>query len=431
MALEFSHGAIQWLTSDALNSTKVISGLGFTPKAIRFYWVGVQSNSPTNTVTQAVSGRRGIGFAVSATSRRCVGTYSLDNGASSDCGSVAADNSVVITVDGNGTVDGRLDISSFDTDGFTLIVDDVVPANLTIFYEVWGGSDIEVAVVGDAPEPAATGTVNYTVNGFTSNGANQVVMFAGVQSTAALNTGQANDSGLHFGYATSTNGSNNITICGNSDDASGTMDTDGYLSNSDCTSMIIVAGGNVNAAATLSAWGTNLFTLNWRLRATTNRRNIFMAIKGGSWYADISSINPANVINTTSDLIVKPSFIIKGISYFTRNRTSDTGRTTTVNDIMCMGTATSPTDRRSMGYLDENGTANSEIDLVLQYDSVLSVPSATGTVQSEYDINSISGNNSQLIVEVVSPNVVVSYGYLTFGSQWQPRTVSVGHPFMI
>ena len=34
MAALFRFGSIQWLTSDALNSTKVISGLGFPPRAM-------------------------------------------------------------------------------------------------------------------------------------------------------------------------------------------------------------------------------------------------------------------------------------------------------------------------------------------------------------------------------------------------------------
>ena len=154
--------------------------------------------------------------AVSAASRRAVGTFAEDNNnAASNDGSVAADNSVCITVDGAGTVDGRLDINSFDADGFTLIVDDVTPANITVFYEAWGGTDITAAVVGDIAEPAATGTQNYTVSGFTSDGLNQCVMFAGVQSVSALNTGQGQDSGLCVGFATSTSTTNNVVVVGN------------------------------------------------------------------------------------------------------------------------------------------------------------------------------------------------------------------------
>jgi hypothetical protein len=430
MALEFTHGAIQWLTTDILNSTKVISGFGFAPKALRFYWFGIQSNSPTNDASQALDSRRGVGFAVSAASRRCVGSYSQDAALDSNTGVVAADNSVCITVDGNGTVDGRLDISSFDPDGFTLIVDDVVPANITVFYEAWGGDDITVAEIGDIAEPAATGVQNYTVNGFTSDGRDQVVMFAGVQSTAALNTGQVQDSGMCVGFASSTSTTNNITICGNSDDASATMDTDGYIRQGECLSMIVIAGGNPNARATLSAWGTNQFTLNWLARATTNRRYIFLAIKGGGWNAGAVTI-AGNTLNSTVNIGSQP-FVPNGISMFTRNTAQSTVAVSTVNDLISMGTASSTTSRNSGGGLDENGTAAAEIDLVVQYDSVLSVPSAAGAVQAEYDINSFSINNIQIITDVAGGVATTFLGYLAFGTKiYSPRISSIGHPFII
>ena len=431
MALEFRHGAIQWLTTDALNATKVISGFGFEPKALRFYWFGIQSNSPTNFASQALSSRRGVGFAVSAASRRCVGSFSQDATADSATATVASDNSVCITLDGVGTVDGRLDISSFDPDGFTLIVDDVVPANITVFYEAWGGSDITVAEVGDITEPAATGVVNYTVNGFTSDGLNQVVMFAGVQSTAVLNTGFDGDSGMCVGFASATGAANNITICGNSDDESMTMDTDGYMRQGECLSMIVIAGGNPNARATLSAWDTDLFTLNWLARATTGRRNIFLAIKGGSWDAGAVTI-AGNTLNSTVNVGSQQlPFVPNGISMFTRNLAQSAAATATVNDIICMGTAISTTSRNSGGVLDENGTTVAEIDLVLQYSSVLSVPSAAGAVQAAYDINSFSLNNVQIITDVAGGVAATFLGYLTFGTKKLPRISSIGHPFII
>ena len=155
MAFGFSEGAIQWLTSDALNATKVVTGLGFQPKAIRFYWMGLQS--ATDAGSAVISERRGIGFCSNATTRRSVGTFSADNSAAADCGSVAANDCVCITVNGTGAIDGKLDISSMDPDGFTLIVDDVTPANITIFYEAWGLDDIQQVTIGDIAEPPATG----------------------------------------------------------------------------------------------------------------------------------------------------------------------------------------------------------------------------------------------------------------------------------
>ena len=429
MPLNFAHGSVQWLTTDVLNATKVVTGLGFTPKALRFYWVGLQSNSPTNAVSGAVNERRGVGFAVSAASRRCVGTFAEDNNnnASID-GSVAADNSVCITVDGAGTVDGRLDINSFDTNGFTLIVDDVTPANITVFYEAWGGTDISVAVVGDIAEPAATGTQNYTVAGFTSDGLNQCVMFAGVQSVSALNTGEGQDSGLCVGFATSTSTTNNVVVVGNADDNSAQGDTDGYCRQGECLAQIVIAGGNPNARASLSAWGTNQFTLNWAERATTNRRNIFLAIKGGRWQASSYTIN-GNTLSATATVSDLP-FYLAGISLIGRMTAQNASDTSTAQDRIGFGSGLSTTSRNSAGIIDGNNQDPSEIGTIIRYDSVLSFPTSAGAVQATYDINAFTINSFQIIVDTAGGVASEFQGYLAFGSQPLFPT-GIGHPFII
>jgi hypothetical protein len=431
MALNFAHGSVQWLTTDALNDTKVVTGLGFTPKALRFYWVGLQSNSPTNAVSGVVTERRGVGFAVSNASRRSVGTFSLDgdNGGAM-CASVAMNTCVCVTVSQAGAVDGQLDISSFDTDGFTLIVDDVTPANITVFYEAWGGTDITAAVVGDIAEPAATGTQNYTVTGFTSDGRNQCVMFAGVQSVNALNTGQDQDSGLCVGFATSTSSTNNVVVVGNSDDGSDATDTDGYCRQGECLAQIVIAGGNPNARATLSAWGTDLFTLNWTNRATTNRRNIFLAIKGGSWQASSYTI-AGNTLNSTTTVSELPFFPLRGISLIGRMTAQDTAGTSTAQDRIGFGSGLSTASRNSAGVLDNNNADPTEIGTIVQYNSVLSYPTAAGAVTATYDINAFNLNGFQTIVDTAGGVASEFHGYLAFGDTMYPRIQSVGHPFII
>jgi hypothetical protein len=424
MALEFGHGSVQWLTTDALNATITVSSLTFQPKALRFYWVGLQS--ATNASSQIVSERRGVGFAVSTTERRCVGTTSTDASASSNTGSVAGNTEVVITVTDAGAIDGRLDITSFTSTGFVLTVDDVTPANITVFWEAWGGDDITVATVGDIAEPAATGTQNYTVTGFTEDGTDQVVMFAGIQSTAAVGTGLGADSGLQVGFTTNTG---DVVVVGNSDDASATMDTDGFCISGRCLSMIVIGGGNVNSQATRTAWGTNRFTLNWNVRATTNRRNIFLAIKGGYWSAGSYTIqgNTLNSTATVSNLWFAPL----GVSLIGRMTATQTGTTSTANDRIGFGSGSSTTSRQSAGVLDENATGDSEIDLIIQYDSVLSFPSVTGTVQASYDINNINAAGFQIIVDTAGGVANEFQGYLTFGTKRLPRISSIGHPFII
>ena len=427
MAFGYAQGAIQWLTSDALNATKVITSLGFRPKALRFYWMGHQS--ATDSFTQTVSERRGIGFCVDASTRRAVGTFSADNVADSDCGSVAADNCVCITVDGAGAVDGRLDISSIDTDGFTLIVDDVTPANLTVFYEAWGLDDIQQVTIGDIAEPAATGTQNYTANGFNARGDNQCVMLAGVQSTAALNTGQVNDSGLCVGAATGTATAQNIVVVGNSDDGSATMDTDSYARAGECLAMIVVAGGNPNARAVLSAFNGDSFTLNWTNRGPTNRRFIYMAIKGGGWQAGSYTIRQDS--GRTAAVTGLP-FILKGVSFMGSMKTQSAAGVATTQDRIGLGSAAGLTTRQSMGVLDEDGTASSEIDLAISYDSISSYPSTTGTEQARQDMDVFGYNNFQVIVEIDAGGPENEWmGYLAFGATKLPMQGTIGHPFII
>jgi hypothetical protein len=427
MALSFSAGTVQWLTTDALSSTKVVTGLGFQPKAMRFYWVGLQSNQPTNAASAAVSERRGVGFAVGVADRRAVGTFSADNAAVADCGSVAVNDCICVTVDGAGTIDGKLDLSSFDANGFTLIVDDVTPANLTVFWEAWGGTDITVARVGDIAEPGGTGTQTYTVTGF-ANERNQCVMFAGVQSTAAVGTGQAQDSGLHVGFATGTGTRFQVTLCGNSDDGSDPMDTDGYIRGGECISMITVAGGNPSARAVLNGFGANSFSLNWAERATSNRRSIFLAIKGGAWEAGGTTI-AGNTLNST--VTIPLPFQVKGISMITRNSAQSASDTSAVNDIICLGSAVSTTSRVSAGVFDEDAVGTSEINTTVQYNSVLSVPSGAGGVTAAYDINSLQYNSVQIITDTAGGVASTYLGYLAFGDTPYPRNLSVGHPHII
>lgn len=427
MAMGFAQGAIQWLTTDVLNATKVVSGLGFAPKAIRFYWMGLQS--ATDAFSQTVSERRGIGFCADASTRRAVGTFSADNSAAADCGSVAANDCVCITVNGAGTVDGKLDISTIDADGFTLIVDDVTPANLTIFYEAWGLDSIQTVTIGDIAEPAATGTQNYTANSFNSRGDNQIVMFAGVQSTAALNTGQAQDSGLCIGAASSTATANQIVVVGNSDDGSDPMDTDSYARATECLAMIVVAGGNPDARAVLSAFGTDTFTLNWTARATTNRRYIYMAIKGGGWQVGSYTIRQDS--GRTAAVTGLP-FILKGISFMGSMKTQSAAGTATVQDRIGLGTCSSLTNRRAMGVLDEDAVATSEIDLAISYDSISSYPSTTGTEQARQDIDVFGYNNFQVIVEIDAGGPENEWmGYVAFGDAKLPMQGTIGHPFII
>jgi len=424
VSLEFAHGAIQWLSADGVSTTYTISGLSFQPKAIRFYWVGLQSAS--DAASEAVDERRGVGFAVSTSSRRAIGTFSQDTASTSNCGAAARNDCCVCTTNGAGASDGRLDLNAINSDGFQMIVDEAAPANITVFWEAWGGSDISVAVIGDIDEPAATGNQDYTVTGFVAGATDQVVMFAGCQSTAALNTDAATDSGLCVGFASSGSASDNVVIAGNSDDASAAMDTDLYGLSGECLAQIVVAGGNPNARAQLTQFNTDGFRLNWIARGLTNRRSVFLAIKGGQWRAGEFTINLGTVGNTAT--VSGLPFAPKGVSIISAGVAESTAGTSSTNDRMLFGSGSSTSSRRAMGILDENATASSacEIDTCIEYDAVMASPSTAGALLAAVDIDAVNSDGMRFIVDVAvtgTPWV----GYLMFGDA--PLEFGIGDPW--
>jgi hypothetical protein len=433
--VQFAHGRIQSLTTDLLNTLYDVV-TNFEPKAIRLYWVGLQSTA-TAANSQAVAERRGVGFIANnggVLTRSCVGTFSADNSGNADCGSIWSNTSCVITVSGAGAKDGAIDIDSVDALGFTLILDDVLPANITVFYEAWGGDEITNITIGAIAEPAAIGNQTYTATGFTPSTSgftpDRCIMLAGVQTVNATDVGQAQDSGLHVGFVGSgfsTALPDQFTVCGNSDDGSATMDTDGYNQSGQCLSMITIAGGNPNAIAGIVSYGTDTFTLDWSLRATTNRRSIYMAIKGGQWRAGSLLIN-GNTLSSTATISGLP-FNVKGISLLGAMKPESTANTSTAQDRIGFGSGTSTTVRNSAAVLDENGTANSEINLSLYTTQVLVYPSTAGGLQTAYDINAIGANQVQLITDTAGGVALEQIGYLVFGDK-KVTAGTIGHPFI-
>ncbi len=412
MALSFSHGAIQWQSADAATTVYTVSGLSFQPVALRFYWVGI--GSATDAADTGSHARRGIGFATSTSDRRCVGSQDQDAAASMVLTTGYRTDCVAMTLTSTPAADGLLDLNSITSDGFTLIVDDASPANITVFWEAWGGSDITVAVTGEILEPAAAGNQDYTVTGFTSGGTDQVVMFAGCQATAAANTAARNDCGLCIGSATSGDSAQNVVQADNNDDASNTVDAQTYARSGECVAMIPVGGNTtITARAQLTQFGTDNFRLNWSGRQVTNRKYIFLAIKGGAWRTGSLTID-ANTLNATSTVSGLP-FTPIGLSVSTAVNVENTAGTAEDFGIMFMGTGSSPSSRRAMSSLFLHGNTTSEVNLAVEYDQLL-----TDTTLGVFtiDINAMNADGFQLITdqEVAGEPDTMWIGYLTFGS---------------
>lgn len=410
MPLQFAHGAVQWLAADAATTNYVVTGVGFQPKAMRFYWMGL--GSAADTASQTTHSRRGVGFATSTSDRRCVGSQDQDAAPAMVCTSGFREDCVAMTLTSTPAADGLLDITAFGTDGFTLTVDDQAPVNITVFWEAWGGSAITNAVTGVMPEPAATGPQEYTT-GFRPD----IVMTAGVQTTSAAPAATRNDSGLSAGFGFTPGGLNAVFVVGNSDDGSGNADTDSEMVTSsllDLHGMITTAGGVANAFATADSRSSTSFTLNWGFRAVTNRRNIYMAIAGGQWSITQLTINATSIGNTAS--VSNLSFVPIGLCV----QGLMTSAIRTTEDRMSFGTASSPTSRRAQGHWSENGTGSAEIDLAIEYDQVLVFPSNAGGVLTALDVDLMTSTGYRLIVDVAGGSTADRVNVVAFGNPRKP-----------
>jgi len=406
MALEFAHGAIQWLAADAATTVYTVSGLSFQPKALRFYWQGLGSAVDANS--QTIHSRRGIGFAASTSDRRCVATQDQDAVGTSVCTSGVFDDAVVSTVTSTPARDGALDINSITSDGFTLIVDDQGPVDLTVFWEAWGGGEITAAETGRIQEPAAVG--NQVIAGTFKP---DVLMLAGVQvvgTGATIVTREA--SGLSLGFSAP----NTIVVSGNADDGSPSADTDGFCFSTRVHAMMAPAGGNPTGLAGVIAFNPTGFTLNWNPVGVTDRNLIYLVIAGGQWAAGAYTIDGASAGATAT--VAGLPFAPIGLSLIGRMTVEQTigPPVSTANDRISLGSGSSPSSRRTMGHLSEDGPTTIEIDLTVQYDQILAFPSTAGGLQSAYDLDAMLPDGFRVIVDTAGGVANEWQGYLTFGS---------------
>lgn len=412
MAFGFAHGAIQWLAADPVTTVYTVSGLSFQPKALRFYWMGL--GSATDTASETVHSRRGMGFAISTSSRRCVGTQDQDAAGTMVCTTGYRDDCVAMTLTSTPLADGLLDLNSITSDGFTLIVDLSTPVDLTVFWEAWGGSDISVAALVDITEPASTGNVDYTVTGFSSTDSDdQVVFFAGVQETGSSPAASRNDSGFMVGISSGGAAGENIVVLGNSDDGSANADTHRYGLDSECLAMILVGGGNPDARAQLTQFNTDGFRLNWIARATTGRRYIALAIKGGQWRVGSYTINDATIGNTTT--VSGLPFAPEGICLMQVGIAESVAGTSSTDDAMALGSGSSTSSRRSMGHRSEGGVASAEVNLVLEYDQVLAIANSAGGTTVAHDIDAMLSDGFRIIVDIAA-GTTRWHGYVAFAA---------------
>jgi len=380
--------------------TQTISGLGFQPKAIIFFW----SRNTTNA-TAAAPRSQGIGF-TDCTNQRAVAVAEDDNAGSSNAGRYRTENNVIVILsNGNPTVGSRATFTSCNADGFTINWAASEARADIINYIAIGGPDVTNVKAGTFTLAPATGIQNITGVGFQPN----FIMFLWgfTETLNSLATGLE----IGMGLADYNNNQGSILNCVRDNEASNA--TKYSQQRTDNVILLSTTACAQDALAAFSGFTADGFQLNVSDAPAANTPIFYLAIRGGS-HAVGNFLQPtATGIQTISGLGFQPNLVL----LFSHNKTA-AGTTLAVPSTFSMGAAISTTSRAAVWGQSRNidpsnaavYTDNTKVIIM----RTLSGIGGTGTINAQADFNGFTIDGFQLnwtTVDATQRQII----YWTFG----------------
>lgn len=395
------------VTTAAAGNTVVRTGYGFQPKVIILWWSNRQESVDT---VGAQTIMRGVGFATSTSNRYAICTKDRNAQAATDTATLNAPDACIVSLlqAATNTVDGLMDLQSFDSDGITLVIDDAFGTDIRVHCLALGGTDLTNAIILDAQEAASTGNAAYTGAGFQADAA----IFISDGSAAAPPTGGSRDGTLTVGIATGSSASAQYVYSGGGDSGVATIETSSYGKTGECLALWPNGMASIDARATFVSFDSDGFTINWTERAAT-RHFFTLLLKGGSYaVGNLATRTDGNDIAVTG-LGFDPTGILF-VSHCQAESTSDTPQT---HDIWSMGAAKNTTTRAAHGTQDEHATAsgNVECSTAVEFDEVYVHINASDTIEALMDLKSLDSGGFTCVMDDAEASATL-VGYLAFGN---------------
>ncbi len=325
-------------TSKTVGQTQSITGVGFQPKIVLFWWGG---STATGDSVSGGTHNLGMGAATSSTRRYCVDSISEDAQASSVTGKKHVNTQCIVLYTDRATIDGSLDFATFDADGFTLTVDDQFTRAYRISYLALGGDDLTNVYLGSKSAPTVTG--NYEVTGVGFHPDALITFTCGING----DSGASNNAVFSVGMATASD--HQGAAHAYSETAATTSNTEGYGYNGEITSLITTGFRD-----TFVSFGDDGFTLN-HLAGASARTFFFIALKGGQY-----SVGDIATLTDGSDISETIGFQPAALLFASANRALSTQATATAHARLSIGAATSTSERACAAISDEDNLADTE-----------------------------------------------------------------------
>lgn len=250
-------------------STVVISGLGFTPKAIIFW-----SSGKTSSGVEANSIAHCTGFACTGIDNQCVAGSCMNAAATPTCDNWFNLNKCIMRLNSDGTDGGNASVTTLGSDGFTLTIGTAFAVSTYYNYLAIGGEDIESVDCNNFTIPASATTKAITSPGFRPD----VLFFISASEPA---TGANTDMSFAFGVSTRKQNAHG-GIAMKDIDAVAVTDSAYYQRNGE--SLVGFTGTNaLTIRGAVQSFDSLGFTVNMT-ESNIAAAFSYLAIKGGNWH---------------------------------------------------------------------------------------------------------------------------------------------------
>lgn len=249
------------------------TGIGFQPEIVLFFCT---ENTADGVIADA---NMLVGAAISSSERFAIGFSDEDGVATVDCTrSLWADRCITMQVPGS-TSTSRVvaDFVSQDADGFTINLSDVTGGvAYRVGYLALAGTDLTNVKIGTFAPSGSTGNQAVTGVGFQPDAA----MFFGYGDTIGADD---TDTSFGMGWAVSTSERAWISTANDNSDTNASV-TRAQRTDS-CFGYIHYTDEAVDAQADFVSWDADGFTLTWDNAAPAADTVVYIAFKGGQYYA--------------------------------------------------------------------------------------------------------------------------------------------------
>lgn len=334
-------------TKTTTTGSQTITGIGFLPKAVIFWW------TRQTAFGEVVHVQVGYGFATnySGTNQNCGTAFASNDGAgSSNTGRRRSETYCIILLSsGAPALGAQASVTAFDNDGFVLNWQTNEARADIIHFVALGGSDLTNARAGSFNLATGTGTQDVAGVGFQPDFAMFLWTF-----TEALDA-STSDAEVGLGFAVSS-AKRGATV-GVSVDSQNFMVTRQQQRTDSCILLLDPATGGQDAIVDFTQFLADGFRVSKSDAPAASTPVFYLALKGGDY--DVGSFTSATAAGTQD--VTGVGFQPKLVMFATQGRTASTAIGSTSE--MALGAAVSSTDRGVTWFEDPDALGSSDNEM--------------------------------------------------------------------